>query len=337
MPTQIKLTQRWGNTTFRAGMTSGAVDPIPFAQLEQLVLPLVAVTKDAKWHEVGTAFVIAALDSKRALLLTAAHNIQAVHRLDDPPRHHPATPAILLPRPQEWINLKSTNVYGMLKSPSEMLLVEIAPSWFNWGLDTALLLATIRPEHDATFTMHFPLDSRPITVGTPVMAVGYPGMKATSTADYDANEFRAQINLNLEYRRGTVVALRPQGDTIHKWPGFFVSCALDSGMSGGPVIDLSGDVPLVRGIVGGDLGETMGDATRGSGAQAFVSLLWPAMITKMRETDLTFVRPGQAPLVLTDASLLDLVRAGIVDDRGRAHEHARFEELPNDRLRGFWL
>jgi len=41
--------------------------------------------------------------------------------------------------------------------------------------------------------------------------------------------------------------------------------------------------------------------------------------------------------VLTDASLLEIVRAGIVDDRGRAHEHARFEELPDGGLRGFWL
>jgi len=316
-------------------MASDPVDPIPFAQLEQVVIPLVAVTKDAKWHEVGAAFVIAVLDPKRALLLTAAHNLKAVHRLDDPPRHHPSTPPVLLPSPPEWINLKSTNVYGMLKSASEMLLLEMAPSWFNWGLDAALLLATIRPEHDATFTMHFPLDSRPITVGTPVMAVGYPGMKATSTADYDANEFRAHVNLNLEYRRGTVVALRPQGDTIHKWPGFLVSFALDSGMSGGPVIDLSGDTPVVRGSVGGDVGEE-DDGRPGSGAHAFVSLLWPAMITKMRATELTFVRPDQPPLVLTDATLLDLVRSGIVDDRGRAHEHARFEELPNNGLRGFW-
>jgi len=49
------------------------------------------------------------------------------------------------------------------------------------------------------------------------------------------------------------------------------------------------------------------------------------------------VRPDQASLVLTDASLLEIVRAGIVDDRGRAHEHARFEELPHEGLRGFWL
>jgi len=60
--------------------------------------------------EVGTAFVIAALDPKRALLLTAAHNLKAVHRLDDPPRHHFSTPDILLPRPAEWIDLKSSNV-----------------------------------------------------------------------------------------------------------------------------------------------------------------------------------------------------------------------------------
>ena len=58
-----------------------------------------------------------------------------------------------VPSPPEWINLKSTNVYGMLKSPSEMLLLEMAPSWFNWGLDAALLLATIRPEQDATLTL----------------------------------------------------------------------------------------------------------------------------------------------------------------------------------------
>ena len=321
----------------RAGTERPAVDPIPFEELEKVVLPLITIAEDARWHPVGTAFVVGTPEPKRALLLTAAHNLVYVQeRIDEPWRHHhPAAPREFLPTPAERINLRRTRVYALLVLPSGSILAEMVEGWFHNDLDVALLLVTIRPDQDAAFPAQLALDTRPIATGVPVMAVGYPAMRAdfSEPPDYGAEHFRVKLDLNLVYRTGTVTALRPQGEGIHRWPGFLVNFALDSGMSGGPIIDLSGESPVVRGIVGGDLSESPDDGTRGSAAHAFAELLWPAMIIK---TPINVAARPDEPPHTTDASLLDLARYGIIDDRGRAHEHVRIDPLGDGRGRIWW-
>src|SRR2546430_2592679 len=197
------------------GTTQPTVDPITFDDLKQVVLPLIAIAGDARWHPVGTAFVVAAADSKRALLLTAAHNLTYVEeKIDDPgSRHHPATPPEFVPAPPERINLKRTRVVALLALASASILVEMVEGWYHRELDVALLLVTIRPDQDATFPVHLPVDTRPIAPGTPVMGVGYPKMSAdfSEPPDYPAERFRVKLDLNLVYRTGTVSALRPPG------------------------------------------------------------------------------------------------------------------------------
>lgn len=166
-----------------------------------------------------------------------------------------------------------------------------------------------------------------------MMAVGYPGMLAESTADFEKREFLGQLRLELQCRFGSVVKKCPTGIGIHKWPGFLVSCPLDSGMSGGPLIDLSGAVPTARGIVGGDVSETAEDGTRGSGIQAFASMLWPAMLTP---TQIALEAEDGTLLVPENARLIDLVRHGLIDDLGRSQEHVRFEEK-DGILRCWWV
>ena len=168
------------------------------------------------------------------------------------------------------------------------------------------------------------------------MAVGYRGMRADFTAppNYDTEDFQVQLALALQTRSGTVVQVCPQGAGINRWPGFLVDTSFDSGMSGGPVIDLSGAVPLVRGIVGADMSETREDSARGSGVQAFATMLWLAMVI---ETQITLVGEGESLLVGPENSrLLDFVRCGVVDDHGRAHEHVRIHQTANGLDYSYW-
>ena len=193
------------------------------------------------------------------------------------------------------------------------------------AFDVALMLVRIRPDDDGDFPYRFALDSRPIAAGIPIMAVGYPRMRAYFTAppNYETQDFRCEVALQLQTRGGRVVRVCPRGAGINRWPGFLVDTSFDSGMRGGPVIDLSGAVPLVRGIVGVDMSEVLEDGAWGSGAQAFASMVWPAMIT---ETQLAFIDEDEHLIVPGPSRLLDLVRHRIVDDHGRAHQHVRFRQ-----------
>jgi hypothetical protein len=186
-----------------------------------------------------------------------------------------------------------------------------------------LMLMKIRPDDDVDFRYRCALDSRPIKEGTPIMAIGCQQRILDFTANYDTEDFQGQFGIRLQTRVGRVIKVCPQGVGSKHWPGFLVDTSFDSGMSGGPVIDLSGAVPLVTGIVCSDISETREDGTQGSGAQAFTSMLWPAM---MIETQLAFTAEDGSVLVPGNSRLLDLVRHGVVDDHGRAHEHVRFRQ-----------
>jgi hypothetical protein len=305
-------------------MADVQVPPIPLENLMRVVLPIVAVGRDALWHAVGTSFVVAVPDPKSAFLLTAAHNLLFVSDLSARgQRHHPTIVPDFRPQAPKWVDLDGTDVYVCLASPPKAILAEMIRAWFLQAFDVALVLVKIRDDNEQTFTEKLTLDTSPIEEGCPVMAVGYPGMLAKSTADFEKKEFLGQLQLQLQCRFGSVIKKCPTGIGIHKWPGFLVSCPLDSGMSGGPVVDLSGAVPTARGIVGGDVSETPEDGSRGSGIQAFASMLWTAMITP---TQVVLEAEDGTPLVPENARLLDLVRHGLVDDLGRSHEHVRFEE-----------
>jgi hypothetical protein len=100
------------------------------------------------------------------------------------------------------------------------------------------------------------------------------------------------------------------------------------------VIDLSGAVPLVRGIVGADMSETREDSALGSGVQAFATMLWLAMVI---ETQITLLDEDESPLVGPEnRRLLDFVRSGVVDDHGRAHEHVRINQTESGWDYSYW-
>lgn len=307
-------------------MVEPQVHPIPFEVLRTAVLPLVAIAPDARWRPLGTAFVVSVQDGKQALLLTAAHNVRFACAIDSPRSGHHATAlSEFLPKARAQLDLRNTYIHAILPLDTGWILTEMSRSWLLEGLDVALMSVAIPPHIDATFPTQFSLDTRPIEAGTAVMAVGYPGLYAGLTAppDYEANRFEVRLDLCIEYRTGKVSQICPTGVGIHHWPGFLVDFPFDSGMSGGPVIDISGDTPVVRGLIGGDVSEVPTDGTRGSGAQAFASMLWPAMLIK---TQLHLSKTAGAPPLTTDAHLLDLVQHGFIDDRGQAHCHIRLTE-----------
>ena len=160
------------------------------------------------------------------------------------------------------------------------------------------------------------------------MAVGYPHMRAnfTSPPDYEKSDFQGELALPFTTRIGKVVSLHPQGVGICRWPGFRVNSPFDSGMSGGPVIDLSEAVPLVRGIVCADMSGPFDDGTTVEGRQGFSTMLWLAMTI---ETQITLFSEDGRLLIPKGSLLLDFVRHGVVNDHGQAYEHIRVNQTAN--------
>lgn len=291
-------------------------------ELEQLVLPLIAFTSDAKWHPLGTAFVAGVLNPKTALLITAAHTIDFVVALDQPrPKQAPGIPLAFQTQPKS-IDLRSTRMRaGLYGGAGKFTLAEIQRTWRVNECDVALSVASLPSDSPVTFTRHLAIDSSPMTLGTPVTAAGYPRMCASfvTPPDYDRQDFQVEFSRQLHFRSGNVSMLCPHGIGIHRWPGFLVNAAFDSGMSGGPIVDFSRDVPVVRGIVGGDLSDNESDGSLGSGVQAFGSTLWPFLDA---ELDFAVRLEGVGDAVPVER-VIDLVRLNALDDRGDPLQHFR--------------
>lgn len=311
---------------------AAATRELSFDDLRHVVLPLFAVGRGPVWHEVGTAFVVGVLDAKHALLMTAAHNLLFVRDGIDSRglAYHPTTPPEFRPPVETGRPLKDTRIHVLVPSHSGgFALGTMMTSWFREHNDVAMLLVELEEENAAAFEVRLVLDTRPIEKGQKILAMGYPRMVAKTWED--EHGLRARLDFRLRVHGGVVVETLQDGSGIHRNPGFLVSCPFDSGMSGGPIVDASAYPTTVRGIVGSDLSESPGDMSSGSGAYAFASMLWAAM---MIPTDVGVLAADGSVLVPGKALFLDLSRHGVIDDRGEAHEHLHVEE--SDGVTRWW-
>jgi hypothetical protein len=291
-----------------------------------------AVAGDGRWHPVGTAFVIGSPNLRSAILLTAAHNVEYARSLERRGQwHHPTIAPEFRPPPEDWVNLTRTQIFVLLPEHQPMPAAAVARCWYSDIIDVAVLFAVAGEEDQPPFGERLAIDTRPVPIGTELVAVGYPGTTADFSAkpDYEAQRFAGQIQFQLHTRGGVVTDVHPQGIGIHAGPGFSMSVPFDSGMSGGPLLDLTVAPPCVRGVVGSDFSTDVTDGALGSAVQAFASALWPAMAIR---TQLTVVDKDSAALTPVGATLLDLVKSQVVDDVGRADLHVRVKTEAGKRV-----
>jgi len=102
-----------------------------------------------------------------------------------------------------------------------------------------------------------------------------------------------------------------------------VDIAFDSGMSGGPLIELFGSTPVVRAMVSADVSESPRTGVEASGAHAFASLLLPIAGLRVYGTSITFADGTQ----LDDPSVLDLIKNGVIKHYGDVLETLRIEDV----------
>lgn len=215
--------------------------------------------------------------------------------------------------------LGSTKMYVLTASgtPAQMDL-----AWWRADSDVAFVSATLPDDAKERFDMRLPVDTRiDVAAATSVIAVGFPKLASefAEPPDYDAERFRVSVRTLFDARPGKVVrTVRPDEPGTHTGAGLLVTCALDSGMSGGPVVEERDNRIVVRAVVSRSL-STDESASRGSGDHAFAGLLLPALAIKAAELIAETTSHG----VLDGPMVLDLIRAGVIEDLGRAHEWVR--------------
>jgi hypothetical protein len=290
--------------------------------LRRVVLPIVAINSD--WHAepIGTAFVVSAA-GKYALAFTAAHCLHYIARLDAPyARSHETT----LPDFRPVLSDIDLNDFkGRVLYPDatgNFHALYLAKAYSIQPSDLAICRLEVPPILETTvkFEKRLIIDSSPPKPHTNVVAVGYAGMTIVDQEVLGDGEARGKISLKLNRKPGRVVEVfETRGPRNEPYPCFTSSIPFDSGMSGGPVLDLSDGRACAIGVISYDLSLDGSDA--GCGECAVSSILWPAMATKMKwekfkDNDIT------AP------SLTDFERLGLVEDRGKAHQHIKF--MPSD-------
>ncbi len=306
---------------------------IPKEQLVACVLPMFGVTRDAIWHAIGTGFVIARLDDRSALVVTAAHNLQ---KLEDIAGRRSSSHATTLeefaPRAfKSWRELQ-IDLHFLLRRGEESALATVVGDAHFVDHDLAVLHVAVPPDTRAVFDTALPISLDPrVAPGTHIAAVGYAGIKATSTQDYEHGDFRASVRFPLESRDGSALALVTDELGIHRGrSGLMVDIPFDGGMSGGPVIELRGTVPVVRAIVSADVGEKP-DGSVGSGVRSFASLLLPIAGLRLRGLRLSF--PDGA--TLDEPSVLELMYRGQVNHYGTFRDAIQVFET-DDKVTVMW-
>jgi hypothetical protein len=102
---------------------------------------------------------------------------------------------------------------------------------------------------DVVFVSRFALDTTPVNVEGPIIAIGYAPMKAKplrTTEEWLEFSFEAGWACN----KGKVTAVYPEkGPSGQKGPCFQVDIPFKGGMSGGPIFTWDAKAPYVRGFV----------------------------------------------------------------------------------------
>lgn len=263
------------------------------ADVRDVVVPLYE-RRGPNWKGLGTASIVAA-EGRCAIALTARHVLNDL--VDETSRTKPAYP-------------KLSGVSAIVGSHEECFIAEVHEIQVSDFADIAFTVL-LAPE-GKSFGPRLSLDPSPIPPGASIAAVGYTGLPVKHSIDWQEEAFGVRLEFRLESREAEVVERRAGGSRRLKWPVFKVSTGFDSAMSGGPILELRGSEPVIRGVICSDMsiGE---DLATGGGGEAWASEIWPILMMPYR-FGLEFYEEGDEQIKIE--TILDLLREGLIIDRG---------------------
>jgi hypothetical protein len=147
------------------------------------------------------------------------------------------------------------------------------------------------------------------------VAFGYKGMKVPRHT-VEGRQATVEFTEILARRPGTISEVYPfHGPRGQKMPCFECQIPFDSGMSGGPVMEISDAGPVIIGVISSDF--SFDYSHGGSGEHALASVIWPSMIIPLEKEKLAGI---------ANPTLLDFEQMGLIADRSKAHSHVRWNE-----------
>jgi hypothetical protein len=303
--------------------------------LERVVVPLFAVDGEARWHPVGTGFIIGGLGSGNALLMTAAHNLVYLQNLERQSYQQESNiPGPFQRKPGSITNFKETKLYACVLSGTVNHLVEVQRSWLNKDMDICVSVINL-PENMKNEKSKFCLamNTNPVRIGDSLSAIGYPFLSAkfVEEPDYEKQIFKVRVGFKPEIRNGTVLEVLNQGVGIHKGPGFILSTPFDSGMSGGPIIEFVDGIPIVRGVISSDMSTDENRMNSGTGIRAFARMIWTSL---MIDSQMTIVLEPENRTIEID-NLIDFIKHGIITDKGESLTRFHLSTVDGKRKAGW--
>jgi hypothetical protein len=143
----------------------------------------------------------------------------------------------------------------------------------------------------------------------------------------EGTEWKVTHTENLTRRIVLITDVFPERGPLNQpAPCFQCNVPFDNGTSGGPIIDLSYDKQISAiGIISSDSSHDPMSPETGSGLSAIASILWPALISKLKSETLNGM---ETP------TLLDFVKSGLLIDRSDPEKHLTFTPIdpPGDGM-----
>jgi len=297
-------------------------------KLKKVVVPILFKEKEKEYIQLGSGFVISAMGG-HAVVITAAHVLdEAIKKSSDKRKIKNVAPFIFDTSVQKAEN--NDNDICVFFNSSTMGSGAIGTVSMAWGdkySDLAVLMANIPADYGFKVDTKVTINSKGPSVNTDVIAVGYFGLKDSTNkmappglGSFLRNlfGFTAITGKFSKPIKGKVVELFNNGGIFTKTPCFRVDIPFHSGMSGGAIIDVSGEYPVVCGVISHDSSDK-NSAQYGTGEFAIASAIWPALLLELTVNGNYYLKYSyQTESGKSDPKtikrLLDFIDEGIIQD-----------------------
>jgi S1-C subfamily serine protease len=288
-----------------------------------IVVPILFRKGGGTFTQLGTGFVIAAMGN-HAVVVTAAHVLKEISD-----RTQKSAPPALF-------NDGTTQLRTVLAGDEDEQIVlfktakatfhgEVTHSWGCSESDLAILCVDVDPKANQLVTNQFLISSRLPDVGSPVLIRGYFASSDVS-AQMIPPGFEGLIKHlmgglpsfmegTVSQMGGKVVDVFYDRHILVKGPCFQIDVPINSGMSGGPVFQITeGGQPVVIGAMSSDDGAEE-DLSLGTGKSAIAASLVTLLGMELSingHFPLTYSNASVQPTIIR--TLRDLIALGVIVD-----------------------
>lgn len=199
---------------------------------------------------IGSGFIIRGGDD--AVVISAAHNLVAIHAIQTPQRHHRTALAEFLPtQPPLEIDARRVRVIAVENGVVEACIVQAVA--YDRGRDIAVMHIGQQERTADFFASEYLLDDRLPEIGQVVCILAYVHEPPKDQEGRRAPTQSFRLRRRIVLRAGRVVAHHLHGHLLCRGPCIETSIPIAGGMSGAPAMRLDPTGPIeVFGVVCSD-------------------------------------------------------------------------------------